>query len=211
MADKNLCPLKTRRKSIAGQRFGKLTALEEVLTLPKLAAGYTWRCLCDCGKGHLAPRNYLVHGKATSCGCTRRKAAKPQIRTTGSEFGPNGRNLYLAWERMRSRCRIDPLYVGRVSVCKRWDSFSLFAEDMGASYLPGLSLDRFPDNNGNYEPGNCRWTDAKSQARNTRRNHLVTFRGETKCLAEWAGELGIHPETLRRKLTVHRMPMESIV
>jgi hypothetical protein len=80
-------------------------------------------------------------------------------------------------------------YGGRgITVCSRWqgqDGFTNFLTDMGPRPSLEYTLDRFPDNNGNYEPGNCRWATRKQQARNSRKNHLETIGGATKVMSEW--------------------------
>jgi hypothetical protein len=102
-----------------------------------------------------------------------------------------------AWRGMLARCR-NPRhpsyknYGGRgITACERWNSFENFLDDMGKRPSPKHSLDRI-DNNGNYEPGNCRWATRREQANNTRMNRFVTFDGRTMTLAQWARETGIH-------------------
>jgi hypothetical protein len=107
-----------------------------------------------------------------------------------------------------------PDYGGRgIVVCERWDSFENFLADMGER-ATGLTIER-NDNNGHYEPGNCRWATPKEQANNTRRNIVITFRGETMTLAQWACSLGmdyhalywrIENWTLERAMTTERSP-----
>jgi hypothetical protein len=75
---------------------------------------------------------------------------------------------YSSWQAMKSRCRRDPRYVGRVSVCERWLSFAAFVDDMGERPA-GRSIER-EDNEGDYEPGNCVWATRLDQMRNTRRS-----------------------------------------
>lgn len=103
---------------------------------------------------------------------------------------------YRVWATMLARCR-NPnnaawaLYGGRgIVVCERWLSFESFRADMGDRPSPTHSLDRI-DPNGNYEPGNVRWSTPTEQANNRRSNHLVTFSGETRTIADWARHLGV--------------------
>ena len=90
-------------------------------------------------------------------------------------------------------------YGGRgITVCERWRSFENFLEDMGER-PEGQFIERI-DNNLGYEPGNCRWATNKEQARNRRSTHLITFRGETLCLKDWAERLSINRGTLTSRL-----------
>jgi hypothetical protein len=90
-------------------------------------------------------------------------------------------------------------YGGRgIKVCKRWNDFQNFYEDMG-NCPDSYTLDRI-DCNGNYEPNNCRWASKKEQARNRRGNHLITFNGKTQCVSAWAEEVGITRGALKQRL-----------
>jgi hypothetical protein len=120
--------------------------------------------------------------------------------------GKTGTSEYMSWRAMLSRCGNghDPAfsrYGGRgIVVCERWrKDFATFLMDMGPRPSPRHSIDRI-DNDGNYEPGNCRWVTAKEQNRNRRDNHLVTIRGKTQCVADWAIYAGIREDTLRVRL-----------
>ena len=111
-----------------------------------------------------------------------------------------------AWHRMLHRCycQTNPAwkhYGGRgITVCQRWrDSFENFLADMGPKPSPKHSIDRI-DNNGNYEPGNCRWATQTEQSRNTRRNVYVTWNNRTMTCAEWAEVLGISRERVRQRI-----------
>lgn len=112
---------------------------------------------------------------------------------------------YIAWGHMIQRCRNrnHPLYKnwgGRgIKVCERWLSFENFFSDMGVS-PEGRSLDRI-NNNGDYEPGNCRWATSRQQQNNRSDNKLITFLGETKTVSEWAEVLGIKKHTLYSRLS----------
>ncbi|HEY9737554.1 MAG TPA: hypothetical protein V6D06_14770 [Trichocoleus sp.] len=107
---------------------------------------------------------------------------------------------------MKSRCH-NPnnaaydRYGGRgIVVCDRWrESFENFYADMGPRPSEQHSIDRI-NNDGNYEPGNCRWATDKQQSRNTRRNRLLTYNGETLFLDEWAERLSISKHTLQTRL-----------
>jgi hypothetical protein len=87
-------------------------------------------------------------------------------------------------------------YGGRgITVCDRWrTSFENFLADMGVR-PDGMTLER-EDNEGNYEPGNCKWETPHLQLRNTRRNNVIEFNGETKVLTDWAADIGITGPTL---------------
>ena len=112
---------------------------------------------------------------------------------------------YAIWQDMRSRCYNKNnekyrIYGARgITVCDRWNnSFEFFLNDMG-SKPDGMSIDRI-DNNGNYEPNNCKWSTAKEQANNTRTNHYITIDSETKTLAQWSDISGIDAPTIRYRL-----------
>lgn len=104
---------------------------------------------------------------------------------------------YNSWRGMRKRCyapraRNYDCYGGRgIQVCDRWrESFSAFLEDMGPRPGPGYSLDRI-NNDGNYEPGNCRWATASMQMRNARTNVIVTIGEKTQSITEWCEDTGV--------------------
>lgn len=112
---------------------------------------------------------------------------------------------YVVWRNMKSRClnskdKDYPRYGGRgIEVCLRWISFAHFLEDMGERPT-GMQLDRYPNNNGNYEPSNCRWTSPRENSNNRRSCRSVAYQGKTMTIAQWARELGIGPKTLRYRL-----------
>lgn len=107
---------------------------------------------------------------------------------------------------MRARCNNPKheyyaLYGGRgIRVCDRWSDFVNFIADMGDRPGKGWSLDRYPDPNGNYEPGNVRWATIHDQQRNKRTNRILTFQGETMCEKDWATRLGIDHQTISARL-----------
>ena len=119
---------------------------------------------------------------------------------------------YQSWQAMKSRCcgpgdQAYSKYGGRgIKVCEKWMRFEGFLEDMGER-PDGTSLDRI-DNDGNYEPGNCRWATRKQQQRNTRANVMVTFGGESRCVAEWAELFGLNRDTLFCRIFRSGWPVE---
>lgn len=110
-----------------------------------------------------------------------------------------------SWRAMRSRCDSPKnakffRYGARgIKVCSRWGAFENFLTDMGLRPA-GTSLDRI-DNSKGYEPGNCRWADATTQARNTCTcGPLITFRGRTESVSTWSVLVGLSDKTLRNRL-----------
>ncbi len=99
------------------------------------------------------------------------------------------------------RCTGFDNYGGRgITVCPRWrNSFADFLEDMGERPV-GTVLDRFPNNNGNYEPGNCRWATVKESSRNRRSSRIVEVLGMRGCLAELAEHFGLPVGAVRARL-----------
>lgn len=120
-----------------------------------------------------------------------------------------------AWTQMRARCRNPKCpsyknYGGRgISVCPRWDSFAHFLVGIGPRPSDKHSLDRI-DNDGDYEPGNVRWATRWEQQRNMRTNVLLTARGETLVLFEWARRLDVEPSTIQARLK-RGWPVEDAV
>lgn len=118
------------------------------------------------------------------------------------------------WVAMRSRCSgNDPRYGGRgIAVCERWrHSFSLFLEDMGPRPSLEHSLDRYPDKNGDYEPGNCRWATASEQNRNKCSNIWITIDGEMKTAKDWASERGLNYYTLMKRIYHGWDPVDAVL
>ena len=115
---------------------------------------------------------------------------------------------FSTWKAMLERCNTPtskdyPRYGARgIVVCDRWrDDFNAFFNDMGER-PEGASLDRI-DVNAGYDPNNCRWATPKEQARNRRSGRMIEFRGQVKCLAQWADDLGIERKALAMRLRVH--------
>lgn len=160
-----------------------------------------WKCLCDCGNEKVALGSQIKSGGTKSCGCLKRAG---NVKTHGHR--PRGKvtPTYAAWCNMRRRCRAvnEAAYVnygGRgIDYCPRWDKFEAFLSDMGER-KEGLSLDRI-DNDGNYEPGNCRWATRKEQSLNKRSNVYIEYDGKNQTIKEWSDELGLKYMTLSSRI-----------
>ncbi len=176
----------TLRANIKGEKFGRLTVINRAENDEN--GQVQWLCNCNCGKTAIVYYNSLLCGDTRSCGCLWREMssllevanidANRSIRDTRLTHGHAGikrSRTYQSWLMMRQRCRnprVDnyKYYGGRgIRVCNRWDLFENFLADMGER-PDGKTLDRYPDNNGNYEPGNCRWATLKQQRANQRQN-----------------------------------------
>ena len=120
---------------------------------------------------------------------------------------------YVIWKDMISRCAnrngtYYHLYGGRgITVCKKWKDFKNFLKDMG-EVPKGYQIDRI-NNDGNYCKSNCRWVTPKQNSRNTRKNRLITFNGETRCLAAWAEKIGINTNTLHARIGRLNWPIKK--
>lgn len=150
----------------------------------------------------------------------RSAAATQRARTNQGAFlqrhGMSKTKVHRAWRAMLNRCQ-NPRgedfenYMGRgIKVCDRWKIFENFLADVGEPPSPAHSLDRFPNNNGNYEPGNVRWATRKEQNNNKRDNQFITWNGETHSRKEWARIVGISYRALISRLS-RNWPMDRML
>lgn len=187
-----------RIKDLSGQKFNMLTVISYYGNTEDHKA--VWLCRCDCGVEKPIAAAKLKQGQK-SCGCL---SATANTRKK-SYHGKRGTGAYVSWSRMIQRCNYDGYdgtarYKGRgVSVCERWRTFVNFLEDMG-DRPEGCSLDRI-NNEGDYEPSNCRRADQKTQARNKSTTKTYEYRGQKKILDDWADEFGINRNTLTDRVS----------
>ncbi|MCI0737544.1 MAG: hypothetical protein L0Y72_00775 [Gemmataceae bacterium] len=185
------------------QIFGRLTVIGEA---PKRRKKRVALCRCKCGAVKPVLYQLLRNGKARSCGCLRREEVAKKNHKHGHDVRGKRTAEYRVWLNMLFRCynksadRYDQ-YGGRgIRVSERWKtSFANFLADMGPRPSPNHSIDR-KDNNGNYEPGNCRWATRKEQARNTSKTRLVEIRGRMLCLSDAAKDQGIDKSTVYSRM-----------
>ncbi len=156
------------RKTIVtqGQRFGNLTAIQP---LPPLHGKSIWHFKCDCGKDISARLAHVCSGSTKSCGCYLKQWAINKF----TKHARSHTTEYNIWSSIKQRCtnqkhKYYEHYGGRgIRICKEWEhSFENFLRDVGPR-PKGLTLDRI-NNNGNYEPTNCRWASYKEQRANSR-------------------------------------------
>lgn len=189
-----------------GKRFGRLTVISEAQPIKE---GKDERlrpavlCKCDCGNEKVVRIMCLKRGTCVSCGCEAREKASKRL----FKHGMTHTRLFSIWDGMLDRCyktfSIEyNNYGGRgIIVCDEWKSefINFYNWAIANGYKDGLTIDRI-DNDGNYEPNNCRWATYQRQARNRRSNHLLTFKGETKPIVEWSEIVGIKADTIWHRL-----------
>lgn len=204
-------PQAQRRGRLAylGKTFGRLNVVEyqpaRANHHPKLV------CQCSCGNVVTVVSTSLTRGATKSCGCL--NAESRVINNT--KHGDAYAGEYHVWKSMIQRCTNQSHvaygnYGGRgIRVCAAWMRYKGFIADMGRRPSASHTLDRFPNQNGNYEPRNCRWATFTEQARNRRSNRLLTFREQTKTVTEWAEEFGLNFSTITRRLDLYGYSVEE--
>ena len=184
-------------KDLTNKKFGKLLVISfaEKKKKPSGQYSYYWFCKCDCGKTIKVSATHLKSGHTQSCGCHK-----------NTMDGKSKDRLCQIWRAIKARCNNEKnnryKYYGLkgIKVCNEWMSNYSEFENWAISngYADNLTIDRI-DNNGNYEPSNCRWIDNKKQQRNKSNNVFITYKNETHCIAEWAEIKGIKPATLHSR------------
>lgn len=165
-----------KRIDLKGKTFGYLRVLALQGRDPASNQAL-WKCRCRCGNYVAVLSRSLRNGNTRSCGCLRKEVASAVQYKHGHFINKKQSPEYRTWRAMLDRCRlpnhISYKYYGAIGVrvCTRWQrSFMAFYRDMGPKPSSRHSLDRFPDNAGNYEPNNCRWATARQQRLNQRAN-----------------------------------------
>lgn len=187
-----------RKKSeMIGKRFGRLIVVSEEEPYVSLSGKrvLVYKCKCDCGNVKNVRGTHLRQGRVKSCGCL-----KAEQETHGND------RIAHIWMHMKNRC-YNPKstsyknYGARgITICDEWinDFFAFKKWALENGYNDKLSIDRI-DNNGGYEPTNCKWSSDVEQGRNRRNTIMLSCDGETRPLTEWAEITGINQKTLRNR------------
>lgn len=188
---------------LTGKRFGKLIVIKKVEN--NKYNRIQWLCRCDCGNVTCLSSNALTTNNTKSCGCLKRE------KKFNLKHGKAKTRLYHIWNGMKQRCFNSKAikyhnYGGRgITVCKTWqkDFMSFYEWAICNGYDESKSreqqvLDRI-DNNGNYEPNNCRWITQSENCRNRNNNVLLNKNGISKTIAEWCEELNLNQRTVANR------------
>jgi hypothetical protein len=185
---------KLTASNILGKSFGKWRVIEYHHTDSHWHKH--WVCRCECGTEKIIDGYKLLYGTTNGC----HKCNAPHRHRMSHT------RLYSIWIGMKGRCYNDKnksykSYGGRgIKVCPEWQTFEPFyGWAMANGYTDNLTIER-KDVNGDYCPKNCCWIPLNEQTKNTTRNIFITFDGETKILKEWAKEVGVSPDTLKRHI-----------
>lgn len=164
-------------KNLLNQKFNRLT----VLSFAGMEKGRShWLCRCNCGTERVFSGNSISKGNTKSCGCLRYDNLLIKKKMLGLSLQQANPRLYRCWIDMKRRCdnqnRLEyKNYGGRgITVCEDWKgSFKSFADwSLANGYKENLEIDRYPNNDGNYEPSNCKWTDPSENSRRKRSTKL---------------------------------------
>ncbi len=196
--------------NLVGQKFHRLTVISR--TINSKQGNTQWTCLCNCGNKVIVIGVNLNHNRTKSCGCLNRELLIKTNTTHGLRKTPE----YRSWSDIIQRC-LNPNnkrynnYGGRgIKVCQHWNnSFEAFIKDMRFKPTPKHSIERI-NNNGNYEPSNCKWATSSQQARNTRRNQNLTFKGKTLCVIDWCQHFNNTKTSTAYNRLKLRWPIEKI-
>jgi hypothetical protein len=186
-------------KDLNGQTFGRLTVEGEPFYKGQFLH---WPCKCTCGQKTNVATRHLNNKSIQSCGCFGREKSREAATTHGLGKPPE----YGIWSGMWDRCTNanGPKfkdYGGRgIKVCDRWEKFENFYSDMGSRPSNSHEIDRYPDNDGNYEPSNCRWATKKEQCNNRRSCRMFTFRNRTQSLKLWCEDLRMNYDMVQMRL-----------
>ncbi len=210
-----------RKIDLVGHTYGRLTVLSQAANKQNMRM---YLCRCVCGKDTTVAMGNLRNGHTKSCGClctdTTREIGRVSNRRHGDAVVGAVTAEYRVWAGMMSRCNnlshnAYHNYGGRgIRVCERWRTYENFLADMGRKPSPELSLDRI-DNDGNYEPSNCRWATIKEQIANQRHNagrpaRVIVVDGVPGELQSWLTLCGLPEGTFYSRVRAGTSPEDVI-
>lgn len=193
-------------QDLTGQKFNRLTVI-------KYLGHQKWLCKCICGNDCIVISQNLTTGHTKSCGCLQKEIASKIWSENGKKYqklatikasiknrkykslpyDDNQKRIFRIWRLMIRRCEDKNSYCGKkgINVCREWLKFENFYNwAINNGYQNNLTIDRI-DNDGNYEPNNCRWITLKAQQRNKSNNCFIIYNNEKHCITEWAEKAGI--------------------
>lgn len=189
-----------RATDLSGARYGRLTVVAKAAE--KRGRHTAWICRCDCGAETVVSRHSLTSGNTNSCGCYNKDINAARFLKHGQHRNP----AYHCWQAVKNRCLRPGSagyedYGGRgITMCPEWrDDFAAFLRDMGPRPSRRHSVDRI-DNDGDYEPSNCRWATQSEQNLNQRRTVFVEVSGELATVHELAAAAGLPSNLVKRRL-----------
>ena len=192
---------------LTGQRFGNLVVVGVASKFdlpPTKSKSKVFECLCDCGKRVFARSSLLKNGDKKSCGCIDHSIWSETAKRVHSTHNLSKTKLYHIWVGIKDRCynknNKDFKHYGAKGVCVsdiwRNDFVCFYKWAYNNNYCDGLSIDRI-DNNGNYEPSNCRWITIKEQQNNKSSNIIYEYNGEKLTQSQLCRKYNINLRTFR--------------
>lgn len=189
----------------SGEKIGECVFISEILQTDN-TKNFRRQAIfeCSCGKYFESRISHIKSKWTKSCGCLQKKAMK-DIGVKKITHGKSRHPLFGTWRSMIQRCQDKKsinysLYGERgITVCYRWLDVNNFIEDMYPTYKKELQLDRI-NNDGNYEPTNCKWSTKKENCNNRRSNRIIEYKGLKKNITEWTEILGIRKAVLTYRL-----------
>lgn len=196
-------------EAVVGQIFTRLKVVEYLgyTACGRSSKDYRVRAVCECGSLHIYRVSTLRAGLTKSCGCLQAELTSIRARTHGQKLNSTPTRAYRAWRAMIDRCCYPSSVAWKryggagITVDPRWrGSFEAFIADMGDPPTDKHTLDRFPNQKGNYEKTNCRWATQKEQCNNFSRNHIILVDGESLTLSQAGDKFGIRGQLISSRL-----------
>ena len=199
-----------KTEDLTGRRFGRWTVICNTASNDK--GDIRWDCICDCGTHRSVSERSLLRGRSRSCGCLQKESASITA-TSMKKHDGKGTRIYTLWKGIRARCnnpnhKSYSTYGGSgIKMCPEWDDFTVFRDwaydngyDENAEKF-SCTLDRIDRAKG-YSPDNCRWVDMKVQSRNTSRNIVVEYQGDSYVAKDLAVKYGVDPHVFTSRLNL---------